>query len=354
MASLSIALRHTTRRPLSFQFQPSTTTIRWASIVPYTVHQTSTTSLYNTPPPPPVPMTLEQALEAHQHKQMASLLEEQIKLEQSQRMRFQSELQVELARHRNAILEKQELAALRRRGQLEFEREQEKRRVEEEEEEVRRQSLQQTSTAVESNKETAGVREASVQAQETDNKQQKNSTTTQAPYTTVAASIIDPRYRTMFGYRGPEHPKSTPEELAQLEQERRNILTAALTPSSSSSSSVKNAATRILAEDRVRLAMMDYTPSQIEAMTPEQASAILDPRSAQPQEQQLLEQQSSSSKNTDTTTHTDANTCAQIGGTRTGTAKAATVVSALVEDINEEEGTLRFAPDVMSSVSLHN
>ncbi|KAG0079758.1 hypothetical protein BGZ90_001739 [Linnemannia elongata] len=241
---------------------------------------------------------------------MASLLEEQIKLEQSQRMRFQSELQVELARHRNAILEKQELAALKRRGQLEFEREQEKRR--------------------------------------------KNSTTTQAPYTTVAASIIDPRYRTMFGYRGPEHPKSTPEELAQLEQERRNILTAALTPSSSSSSSVKNAATRILAEDRVRLAMMDYTPSQIEAMTPEQASAILDPRSAQPQEQQLLEQQSSSSKNTDTTTHTDANTCAQIGGTRTGTAKAATVVSALVEDINEEEGTIRFAPDVMSSVSLHN
>ncbi|KAH7044891.1 hypothetical protein BKA57DRAFT_468158 [Linnemannia elongata] len=349
MASLSIALRHTTRRPLSFQFQPSTTTIRWASIVPYTVHQTSTTSLYNTPPPPPVPMTLEQALEAHQHKQMASLLEEQIKLEQSQRMRFQSELQVELARHRNAILEKQELAALKRRGQLEFEREQEKRRVEEEEEEVRRQSLQQTSTAVESNKETAGVREASVQAQETDNKQQKNSTTTQAPYTTVAASIIDPRYRTMFGYRGPDHPKSTPEELAQLEQERRNILTAALTPSSSSSSSVKNAATRILAEDRVRLAMMDYTPSQIEAMTPEQASAILDPRSAQPQEQQ-----SSSSKNTDTTTHTDANTCAQIGGTRTGTGKATTVVSALVEDINEEEGTLRFAPDVMSSVSLHN
>ncbi|KAF9280744.1 hypothetical protein BGZ88_012009 [Linnemannia elongata] len=280
---------------------------------------------------------------------MASLLEEQIKLEQSQRMRFQSELQVELARHRNAILEKQELAALKRRGQLEFEREQEKRRIEEEEEEVRRQSLQQTSTTVESNKETAGVREASVQAQETDNKQQKNSTTTQAPYTTVAASIIDPRYRTMFGYRGPDHPKSTPEELAQLEQERRNILTAALTPSSSSSSSVKNAATRILAEDRVRLAMMDYTPSQIEAMTPEQASAILDPRSAQPQEQQ-----SSSSKNTDTTTHTDANTCAQIGGTRTGTGKAATVVSALVEDINEEEGTLRFAPDVMSSVSLHN
>ena len=312
-------------------------------------------------------MTLEQALEAHQHKQMASLLEEQIKLEQSQRMRFQSELQIELARHRNAILEKQELAALKRRGQLEFEREQEGRKAEEEEEEVRRQSLQLTATAattaVESIEETAGVREASVQDQETDNKQLKNSTATQAPYTIVAASIIDPRYRTMFGYRGPEHPKSTPEELAELEQELRKTLTATFTPSSSSSSSVKDAATRIPAENRVRLAMMDYTPSQIEAMTPEEASAILDLRSAQPQEQQAQEQQSSSSlKHTDTTTGTDANTCVQISGTKTAMATAATVVSALVEDINGEEGeeeeedrrTLRFAPDVMSSVSLRN
>lgn len=304
-------------------------------------------------------MTLEQALEAHQHKQMASLLEEQIKLEQSQRMRFQSELQVELARHRNAILEKQELAALKRKGQLEFEREQERRRAEEEEEEVRRQSLQLTTTAGESIEEAAGVKEASAQDQETDNKQLKNSTSTQAPYTTVAASIIDPRYRTMFGYRGPEHPKSTPEELADLEQERRNILTATLTLSSSSSSSVKDAATRIPAESRVHLAMMDYTPSQIEAMMPEQASAILDLRSAQPQEQQVQEQQSSSSlKHTDTTIDSDANTCAQISGTRTAT--AVTVVSALVEDINEEEEEEEdrrahpFAPDVMSSVSLHN
>ncbi|KAF9547079.1 hypothetical protein EC957_008928 [Mortierella hygrophila] len=307
-------------------------------------------------------MTLEQALEAHQHKQMASLLEEQIKLEQSQRMRFQSELQVELARHRNAILEKQELAALKLRGQLEFEREQKGRRAEEDEEEVRRQSLHLTATApttaVESIEEASGVREASVQDQETDNKQLKNSTTTQAPYTTVAASIIDPRYRTMFGYRGPEHSKSTPEELAELEQERRNTLTATLTPpSSSSSSSVKDTATRIPAENRVRLAMMDYTPSQIEGMTLEQANVILDLRSAQPQEQ---EQQSSSSlKHTDTTTDTDTNTCAQTNGTKTATATAATVVSALVEDIinNEEEEnrrTPRFAPDVMSSVSLHN
>ncbi|KAF9134216.1 hypothetical protein BGX30_012012 [Mortierella sp. GBA39] len=308
-------------------------------------------------------MTLEQALEAHQHKQMASLLEEQIKLEQSQRMRFQSELQVELARHRNAILEKQELAALKLRGQLEFEREQKGRRAEEEEEELRRQSLQlaatAAATAVEPIEEVAGVREASVQDQESDNKQLKNSTTTQAPYTTVAASIIDPRYRTMFGYRGPEHSKSTPEELAELEQERRNTLTATLTPSSASSSSVKDTATRIPAENRVLLAMMDYTPSQIEGMTLEQASAILDLRSAQPQEQQVQEQQSSSSlKHTDTTTDTDANTCAQTNGTKTATT-AATVVSALVEDISEEEEeedrrTLRFAPDVMSSVSLHN
>ncbi|KAG9065245.1 hypothetical protein KI688_002568 [Linnemannia hyalina] len=283
---------------------------------------------------------------------MASLLEEQIKLEQSQRMRFQSELQVELARHRNAILEKQELAALKLRGQLEFEREQKGRRAEEEEEEVRRQSLQLTATApttaVESIEEAAGVREASVQDQEADNKQLKNSTTTQAPYTTVAAGIIDPRYRTMFGYRGPEHSKSTPEELAELEQERRNTLTATLTPPSSSSSSVKDTATRIPAENRVRLAMMDFTPSQIEGMTLEQASAILHLRSAQPQEQQS----SSSLKHTDTTTDTDTNTCAQTNGTKTATA----TVEDMINNEEEEENrrTPRFAPDIMSSVSLHN
>lgn len=310
-------------------------------------------------------MTLEQALEAHQHKQMASLLEEQIKLEQSQRMRFQSELQVELARHRNAILEKQELAALKRKGQLEFEREQEqerRRREEEEEKEVRRrQSLQltttttttTTATAAESIEESAETREASVQDRE-------NSTaTTQVPYTTVAASIIDPRYRIMFGYRGPEHPKSTPAELAELEQERRNTLAASnattTTTSPSSSSSVEvTAATRITAENRVRLAMMDYTPSQIEALTPKQASAILLLHHSALQAQE----QSSSTlthTDTDTKTGTDANTCAQISGTRT---IATTTVSALVEDCNEEEEEdsrrLRFAHNVMPSVSLHN
>ncbi|KAF9138487.1 hypothetical protein BG015_002357 [Linnemannia schmuckeri] len=204
-------------------------------------------------------MTLEQALEAHQHKQMASLLEEQIKLEQSQRMRFQSELQVELARHRNAILEKQELAALKQRGQMELEREQERRREEEEVAAVRRQqSLQLTTTdtssaaaTAEAIEETAAVRELSVQDQETYSQQLKDISTATAhvPYTTVAASIIDPRYRTMFGYRGPEHPKSTSAELAELEQERRNSLAASI-PTTSSSSSGKVAATRITAENR--------------------------------------------------------------------------------------------------------
>ncbi|KAG0310697.1 hypothetical protein BGZ97_012398 [Linnemannia gamsii] len=305
---------------------------------------------------------------------MASLLEEQIKLEQSQRMRFQSELQVELARHRNAILEKQELAALKRKGQLEFEREQEqerRRREEEEEEEIRRrqQSLQlktttTNTTGAESIEESTVSREASVQDRKTDNnKKSRNSTrTTQAPYTTVAASIIDPRYRTMFGYRGPEHPKSTPAELAELEQERRDNLAASIptTTTTASSSSLSSpsakvmAATRITAENRVRLAMMDYTPSQIEALTPEQASAILLPHFAY----QAQEQSSSSLTHTDTDTTEDtrANTCAQIGDTRTTAATAST----LVEDCNEEEEEdenrrrLRFTPDVMSSVSLHN
>ncbi|KAK3846862.1 MAG: hypothetical protein J3R72DRAFT_432572 [Linnemannia gamsii] len=364
------ALRHTLlrrSRPLHF----STCSIRWASIVPYIITNTS----HFTPPPPP--LTLEQALEAHQHKQMSSLLEEQIKLEQSQRMRYQSELQLELARHRNAILEKQEKAAAvaamqRKRGQ-----EQEQELEKELELEVkagarRRQSQLQLDTTTTSattatdaaglSIEVRGARESSsVQDdQETDKKllesTNTNTTTykTQAPYTTVAASIIDPRYRTMFGYRGPEHPKSTPADLAQLEQERLTHLTASF----ESSLDVKSTVTRISAENRVRLAMMDYTPSQIDSMTPEQASAVL--HSAQhhhdnARQEHTHEQQLSSSKPTDTDADADANTCIQVGGTNAAT-------SALVQDrprkdeaIDEEgkeEQALRFSPDVMSSASF--
>ncbi|KAG0281610.1 hypothetical protein BGZ95_001464 [Linnemannia exigua] len=212
-----------------------------------------------------------------------------------------------------------------------------------------------------SSAEVTGARKSSsVQDdQETNKKQLKSANKTQAPYTTVAASIIDPRYRTMFGYRGPEHPKSTPAELAELERERLSHLAASFESSSSSSSSsllldVKSAVTKISAESRVHLAMMNYSPSQIDSMTPEQASAVL--HSAQHHHdnarQELTQEQQSSSKPTDTNADADTNTCVQVGGTQT-------TVSALVQDRprkDDEEGKeehgLRFSPDVMSSVSL--
>jgi hypothetical protein len=305
---------------------------------------------------------------------MASLLEEQIKLEQSQRMRYQSELQLELARHRNAILEKQERAAaaiaaaaeVQRRGQGP---ELDKEEKDEGETQRRRQIHIQASV-----EEKTGVNEASAQDDlGADRKNIKSTSTTttttkQTPYSTVAASIIDPRYRTMFGYRGPEHPKSTPAELAQLEQERLADLASTFTssPSSSSlSSSVNGAATRISAESRVQLAMMDYTPSQINSMTPEQANAIL--HSAQ---RSNTPQEPSQAQSSPISQHTDVHTstCAQVGGATKVTTQG-TTASGLVEDrrkdgaIDEEaeveeqqEGgdrvPLQFAPDVMSSLSL--
>ncbi|KAG0376473.1 hypothetical protein BGX24_007684 [Mortierella sp. AD032] len=312
---------------------------------------------------------------------MSSLLEEQIKLEQSQRMRYQSELQLELARHRNAILEKQERAAAvaamqRKRGQ-EQEQELEKELELEVKAARRRQSQLQLNTTTTSattatdaaglSTEVRGARESSsVQDdQETDKKQLESTNTntttykTQAPYTTVAASIIDPRYRTMFGYRGPEHPKSTPAELAQLEQERLTHLTASFESSSSLLLDVKSTVTRISAENRVRLAMMDYTPSQIDSMTPEQASAVL-LHSAQhhhdnARQEHTHEQQLSSSKPTDTDTDADANTCIQVGGTNAATSALVQDRSRKDEAIDEEgkeEQALRFSPDVMSSATF--
>ncbi|KAF9099353.1 hypothetical protein BGX23_002800 [Mortierella sp. AD031] len=286
-------------------------------------------------------MTLEQALEAQQHKAM-SLLEEQIKLEQSQRMRQQSELQLELARHRNAILERQ---------QQKMEEEVLQKKMQEENQDVRRQPQQSTTTAAivaASIEEAEARREAPVQDLEIEKHQEKDTPmpkmNQQQPLS--AANIIDRRYRTMFGYRGPEHPKSTPAELAQLEQERRNNLTAAIAIAQHTKSSLSAATgvARIGAEDRVRLAMMDYTRRQIDEMTPEQASAILS-HSTDKQEQEQTQQQRQSSKPTDTT-----NTC--IGGTGSTSiiTAAAESSSDLVDDRNDfkESLALRFDTDVMS------
>ncbi|KAF9949489.1 hypothetical protein BGZ72_008755 [Mortierella alpina] len=154
-------------------------------------------------------MTLEQLGQVQQRKQQ-SLLEEQIQLEQTQRMRQQRELQLELAKHRNAILEQQHQQQLLRR------REHEKQ----------------------------------LQEQQQENKQ---------------------AHRSMFGYRGPEHRMalSTTSEAAttlaedDVDETLRSGVTSVQIPF------------MIPAESRVQLAMMDYTPKQIDAMTPEEAQAIL-------------------------------------------------------------------------------
>jgi hypothetical protein len=81
--------------------------------------------------------------------------------------------------------------------------------------------------------------------------------------------------RSMFGYRGPEqHPS-------------HSLLT---TDMNGKEEQIKQSTTHrvpfmITAENRVRLTMLDYTPKQIDAMTPAQAHAILYPVEEQAQQQ---------------------------------------------------------------------
>ena len=184
-------------------------------------------------------MTLEQLGQVQQRKQQ-SLLEEQIQLEQTQRMRQQRELQLELAKHRNAILEQQHQQQLLRR------REHEKQLQEQQQE----------------NKQA--VEQVPCNFSAADDKVHHPTKTPLHPY-------VATEHRTMFGYRGPEHKMalSTTSEAAttlaedDVAETLRSGVTSVQIPF------------MIPAESRVQLAMMDYTPKQIDAMTPEEAQAIL-------------------------------------------------------------------------------
>lgn len=162
-------------------------------------------------------MTLEQMAQLQQRKQ-------QTLLEKSQRARQQQELRLQLAMNRNRILEQQkkeqERQAATRDGGVEtmehedtLEAEQEKRR------------------------------EVSTQQDEASREARK---------TVHASTFVGTRRRSMFGYRGPE---ATEEALPMATQKQRRVLVAA--------------------EDRVKLAMMDYSAKEIDAMSPEQARILL-------------------------------------------------------------------------------
>ncbi|KAF9304459.1 hypothetical protein BGZ74_001477 [Mortierella antarctica] len=245
MASFT-ALR-TSRRPFSLlaTHKPSVSSIsnsgsvRWASIVPYTITATG---------PPAPPMTLEQVALLQQRKQQ-TLLEEQIQLEKSQRARQQLELRQQLARHRNRILEQQReeqqkaatAAAAAAAGVETGAKDKEgTQRVGEEQRQPTRESRR-------------GPRST-----------RQDGEVTEAAEASHASMFVGTRRRSMFGYRGPEH--STLGAEAQEEEEETRYAEVAV-----------QSQRRVLvaAEDRVQLAMMDYSPREIDAMSPEQVQKIL-------------------------------------------------------------------------------
>ncbi|KAG0352990.1 hypothetical protein BG005_007637 [Podila minutissima] len=243
MASFT-ALR-TSRRPLSLlaTHKPSVSSIsnsgsssgsvRWASIVPYTITATG---------PPAPPMTLEQVALLQQRKQQ-TLLEEQIQLEKSQRARQQLELRQQLARHRNRILEQQ------------------------------REEQQKAAAGVETGaKEKEGTqrvgeeqRQPTRESRRGPRSTRQDGEVTEAAEASHASMFVGTRRRSMFGYRGPEHSTLGAEAQEEGEEETRYAEVAA------------QSQRRVLvtAEDRVQLAMMDYSPREIDAMSPEQVQKIL-------------------------------------------------------------------------------
>ncbi|KAF9382967.1 hypothetical protein CPC16_009118 [Podila verticillata] len=226
MASFT-ALKSSSRRPLSCLLtkthKPSSSLsgVRCASIVPYTITATG---------PPAPPMTLEQVAQLQQRKQQ-TLLEEQIQRETSQRARQQQELWLQLAKNRNRILEQQKKeqerqAAATRDGGVETM----ETRTREEYEDTR-DVEQETRRAVSTPQDEAS-REAGKPLH--------------------ASTFVGTRRCSMFGYRGPE---TTEETLPMATPKQRRVLVAA--------------------EDRVKLAMMDYSAKEIDAMSPEQARTLL-------------------------------------------------------------------------------
>ncbi|KAG0330140.1 hypothetical protein BGZ99_008003 [Dissophora globulifera] len=195
-------------------------------------------------------MTLEQ-VQQHVHRKQQSLLEEQVQQEQQQRMRQQRELQLELAKHRNAILARQT-------KEDEQQQKQHQQTAQRRDQDVNRVD----NAAAETVKATAATTvesSANVEVQDRE----------------PSRPFVATRHRSVFGYRGPEQSGQNAvepelqEPVATITMESRRVLFM------------------ITAENRVRLALLDYTPKQIDAMTPAQALAILSPGSQKQQEARL-------------------------------------------------------------------
>ncbi|KAF9110470.1 hypothetical protein BGX27_006294 [Mortierella sp. AM989] len=289
-SSWSAALRHTSsqtvrRRPLSLQFTPTTTfpshSVRWASIVPYSVNEHTCYS------PPPPPMTLEQVQQHMQRKQQL-LLEEQVQLEQRQRMRQQQELQIQLAKHRNAILEQQQQQQKVLQNELAEYRNSILKQKQQQEQDQQQQLAQARHNQLENDEEekvqTRGVERAQVDHEPEKSTQEETNSSTPTTTTTLSSSsssssssrrqFVSTRHRSMFGYRGPEQQQQqqvlnmrTGVSATTTLLEEEQTLTTTTSPRSISS--------MITAENRVRLTLLDYTPKQIDAMTPIQANTIL-------------------------------------------------------------------------------
>ncbi|KAF9200832.1 hypothetical protein BGZ49_008938 [Haplosporangium sp. Z 27] len=281
MASWSTALRHTStrRRPLSLQYPNTTSTsVRWASIVPYSINEHS----YYSPPPPP--MTPEQVQQQALQKQ---LLQHSKDTETSQRWRLQQELQLQLAKHRNAILEQQQ----QRQRQLELEKQAAKDQLKQEQELAQQQQQQQNTDSNHGPKPITAASSTSKEEEGTNNKvkgekvdntlannnnnNNNNDLENCSPEASATSrrQFIPTRHRSMFGYRGPEH--KTLIELERQQQQQQGQMNVVSSSTTTTFSKPRNISTMIPAVTRVQLTLLDYTPKQIDAMTPIQANAIL-------------------------------------------------------------------------------
>jgi len=216
---------------------------------------------YYSPPPPP--MTLVQ-VQQHQQRKQQSLLEEQVQLEQRQRMRQQRELQLELAKHRNAILEQQQ-----QQNQLAQVRQKEQEQQQQQQESERKAAEKLAAEGLERKDLSAAVQPELATQHDTT-----------ADETRTRPQFVATRHRSMFGYRGPEQKMEQGNELKEKnrkEEEDNEEEQVSTKPS--------RIPFMITAESRVRLALLDYTPKQIDAMTPQQAQAILSPLRQQEREQ---------------------------------------------------------------------
>ncbi|KAG0002129.1 hypothetical protein BGZ79_003553 [Entomortierella chlamydospora] len=266
-------------------------------------------------------MTLEQ-IQQHVQRKQQLLLEEQVQLEQRQRMRQQQELQIQLAKHRNAILEQQQQQQQEMQNELaEYRKSILKQKQEQEQQQQKQQQQQQQELAQVRHDQQVHVEGGEVEKAEVGHEhetraQETSSSSTPLPEADASRHQFIPTWRrTMFGYRGPEQVMmgvnttttagdSTAAALLEMEQE--SMLKNA--------SRRRSISTMITAENRVRLTLLDYTPKQIDAMTPIQADAILSSKEQQEgnQRNQKQEQQEQSTLKSEAAAATTAATSRKL------------------------------------------